>query len=303
MHLLRSRRDPAKPEDILMVEILSQSDVGVEVKVLDYPEERGFIALKDIIKHKKQRSQIKKGRVFPAVVLNNDGVITLSKRNVQENDKESAEEEYNTLHNLKVLGYSIFILMKLYDEHYKNQDKNLKVEEVLENTVWRVLDKIVSEEEKEEEYKLLEKIDYKLYKFILNNKKILFNEFFKEDFIDWCYNILEDRTKRTSIEAGYDVQLESLTSLRVLKDLINKYFNTKLNKDIKIIFIAPGQYQVSGIDSTKNKIKDRLDSILDEFEKECYKNCIRFRKSNFKLIIDADVRFNPVNEKSKVNFE
>lgn len=289
MDILRIRRRDIKPDDIVHVCISSRSETSVEVDILDYPGTKGFIDLNQLVKKLKSKKEIKIGNTFPAVVLSNDGVVTLSKRQVSDEDISDIEEEFKTLNSLKVLGYSIYILMKKFNEKY-NIERDFTPEQVLENSVWRLIDDVILKDDG------IKKINSDLYNHVLFNQNLLFNSFFDDSFKSWCSSVLQEKTDMTDIIGGYEFSLKSYLGINKVKDLLLKHSSD----DITIRFIIPGTYLISCGGKTEENIKNKLLLRLKDIQKECNDNKILYLLGDYCVIKRSTAHFHPISEDSNI---
>lgn len=293
-----NRKYLPKVDDIFLVKIKKTSDLGVNVNIIDYSNLEGFIPLNQLVKNlRKNKKVIRVGNVFPAIVTSTDNdTITLSKRYVSEEAGLAAENEKKIRYSLKVLGCTIYTLIK----QYYNQNIitfNFTPEDVLNNTVWRVIDEffvnkennLLSQINKEDLDQLTENIDLNFFNIVLNNTNILFNNFISKDVIEYVNSELSNYITKTKMQGGCEITLKSLTTLKNIKEVLSPY-----SDKVKILFLTPGQYQFSLEDYEFNFIKTKLNEFLEELKVNCHSKNIFFKFNEYKVIKKGEIHFTPL---------
>lgn len=127
----------AQPEmnEITMVSPIEITDLGVYVNLLEYNDLKGLIVLKDLAK--KRFRSIKKviriGKSFPAQVISidsNKGYISLSKKEVSDEESKEYEETYKTYKY-------IYDLVNSYTKRLeRNHEIIMNIQDVYKNFIW-----------------------------------------------------------------------------------------------------------------------------------------------------------------------
>lgn len=308
MRNIRLREEIAKVGECVHVEIIKKNDLGVTVNILDYPGVSGFVPLNEIIKKKlKSRKDIKEGVVFPAIILSDQGEWILSKRHISEENIPKIEDEYRARLGLRVLGYSLYNLMMIYNQKYNltsNDPTTIDPINVMKNSVWRLVDELVSDEENEmtkykESGEIDNKVDLQFYNFVLAHTNLLFNSFFGDKFTPWGSKIFASRVQRSECEISYQFALESTMGINNIK----RMFSILQDEfpDIEMFFLSPGQYKFIGKDVDESKIRTRLDSARDKLIELAKQYNMKYCGGTMEIIKPSILNFKIIDDRSNID--
>lgn len=266
-------------DDIVHVQIIDKSDIGLNVEILNYPGKTGFIPITDMVKRRvKKKSSLNKDNTFFASVLDVSPSIVLSRKHVASKQiQKNALDNFETRIYLRKVGYSIYLLYLKYLET-KNIQKKIKAKDVLDNSVWYALDNIL-DNINDDDYN----VSNDTYNLMLSQYSNLFNkDYFEEEFIEKTIKILNDRTTKTETEMTQTINIFSLININnIIKcfDLVKEHFKEDTGIKYEIKFDSPGKYNIIMSHLDENIISNNLTQIIELIKLYCKKERINFRSS------------------------
>jgi translation initiation factor 2 alpha subunit (eIF-2alpha) len=255
-------------EDIIIVKILNETDLGFDIELLEYNNLKGFLPITEIIKGRtRKRHLVKIGDIYTVSVNSTvDNLIEVSKKRILKEEDESMRLKYRYCYNLNRIGKEIYYL---HCNYYKNKEQSIEL--LMEKTVWRLYDK----------YKDINYMDL-FNKVLLEPNILVEDEWFDDNLRKY---IIESITKRTNIINS--IQLKQFILVVISEDGIDgikDILNVTLDKEyedrysLTINMKSPPKYELRLDGSNEEEGKKILDNVLDKIKSNANKYNTQFNE-------------------------
>lgn len=248
-----------KLDDVVMVQVDSINNMGINVNLLEYNNLSGYISV-NALSRKRIKSLakiVKVGKIMPLIVIRIDedkGYIDLSKRDVTNEDDELCRAKYQKAKHLLGLVKSALIATRNKD----NSWNDISLEECCRQTIWSI-------------YKLTNNNPDEVLNKILADKHFFDNlddGIFKQELIN-TFN-KKYKNENPLIEAHVQIICYSDNAVEDIKSSIDLCFKFKNEEsELQVTIITPPifKFYLKSLNDSNNALQE-MNTILDNLKKE-----------------------------------
>lgn len=253
-------------DDLVMVRVGENSELGYTVYLLEYADLEGFVPLTEIVKWRvKKKKILSKGNIVPLVVIdvNRDKKhINLSKKKVRDDEVPRFEQKFkyatslNKLMNEVVRMYGAYTLKRSSEDPTKALENDPSKDDICDKTLWKFF-------EDTDDYE-------QVYDTVLKAPKDFLDDLSPE-FSELASDNIQKRIIKTwcSIEAEFFLMVISDEGVDVIKDILKDSAQKGQLYETRLKINSP-KYTlcIKGVDAEycSNKIGDILEQIKERVE-------------------------------------